>query len=491
MSIQSEIERIKANIASTYSALSARGATMPAEQNSDNLAETVNTVTGGEGGGTAEGAVLYTEQTLTDEQQKQARTNIGAASEASVDNVADVVEMQSMNFAMCMPGTLVWDGVLGDKSVVELDGIQLVRVSDEAPPYPGDEAYVNLSYCVDQSVVSTFGCYAMAGVIGDGLWAAFPTIGIDPLVVVVTADEVQLGGITLSKGTYFPYLQDEGISIYAVALRVPGYSYADKTVPEVEAPVQSDWNQTDEAALDFIKNKPFGPVYGDTVTFDGDTEGRVNIGGQIYKVSDAVPTLEDLKKGFTIGLNWWETTYSAEKAEEHISVDSSGLMTVGSMVLIVPPEAVGAPIGGDGFVLPEAGTYFIYAPYIPDSHTSLCCTKFQLNGYNGFRNVKKLGAQYVEDTSVILLGYEQYLYPDGGDTSDESQRVTAWELWNYVNSGRTVYIAADASMRDLNLVTKFDFSDWFAGVAYESVRVGYRSETDYFNWYYAAGYTPK
>lgn len=44
MSIQSEINRIKSNIASTYSALSSLGATIPAEQNSDNLPGTASSI---------------------------------------------------------------------------------------------------------------------------------------------------------------------------------------------------------------------------------------------------------------------------------------------------------------------------------------------------------------------------------------------------------------------------------------------------------------
>ena len=51
MSIQSEIDRINGNVASTYSALSEMGATMPAQQNSDNLPGTVRTVP--QGGGTS------------------------------------------------------------------------------------------------------------------------------------------------------------------------------------------------------------------------------------------------------------------------------------------------------------------------------------------------------------------------------------------------------------------------------------------------------
>lgn len=46
MSIQSEINRIEQNIANAYSTLSARGATLPAEQNSENLANTISEIGG-------------------------------------------------------------------------------------------------------------------------------------------------------------------------------------------------------------------------------------------------------------------------------------------------------------------------------------------------------------------------------------------------------------------------------------------------------------
>ena len=47
MTIASEITRIKTNIDNAYTALEAKGATIPSEKNSANLASTVNTITGG------------------------------------------------------------------------------------------------------------------------------------------------------------------------------------------------------------------------------------------------------------------------------------------------------------------------------------------------------------------------------------------------------------------------------------------------------------
>lgn len=50
MTIASEIQRVQTNIASAYTALAAKGATMPTERNSANLVSTIASVSGGGGG---------------------------------------------------------------------------------------------------------------------------------------------------------------------------------------------------------------------------------------------------------------------------------------------------------------------------------------------------------------------------------------------------------------------------------------------------------
>lgn len=50
MTIASEIQRIQTNIANAYDALEAKGATMPATENTDNLVTTIDTISGGGGG---------------------------------------------------------------------------------------------------------------------------------------------------------------------------------------------------------------------------------------------------------------------------------------------------------------------------------------------------------------------------------------------------------------------------------------------------------
>lgn len=84
MSVKSQVERIAQNIANAYAVLKALGCDMPEEQNSDNLSVTAGTSK----------VVKYIAQILTDAQKSQARTNIGAASQAEVSQLSEQIADQ-------------------------------------------------------------------------------------------------------------------------------------------------------------------------------------------------------------------------------------------------------------------------------------------------------------------------------------------------------------------------------------------------------------
>lgn len=85
MSVKTAIDRIKQNIANVYAVLTALGADLPDEQNSDNLATTA---------GTAK-VLLYIKQVLTDAQKEQARENIGAGTSNFSGNYSDLNNVPS------------------------------------------------------------------------------------------------------------------------------------------------------------------------------------------------------------------------------------------------------------------------------------------------------------------------------------------------------------------------------------------------------------
>lgn len=73
--VREELDRIDQNIANTYNVLEQAGAEMPQSRNSNNLPETAASIS----------AVLYGKaQSLTPEQQKQARKNIGVGENSGI-----------------------------------------------------------------------------------------------------------------------------------------------------------------------------------------------------------------------------------------------------------------------------------------------------------------------------------------------------------------------------------------------------------------------
>ena len=99
-------------------------------------------------------------------------------------------------------------------------------------------------------------------------------------------------------------------------------------------PVQSDWNQNDENAPDYIKNKPFYEkrevAEGDTIYWDGNIEGREEFDGYWW-VSDAVPTMADFANGAYI-----DTTFdgAGTVASDQISDSGSGFIICFAVIVV-------------------------------------------------------------------------------------------------------------------------------------------------------------
>lgn len=195
--------------------------------------------------------------------------------------------------------------------------------------------------------------------------------------------------------------------------------------------VQSDWNQTDETAADFIKNKPFGdfPTGSDTLTWDGNVEGLVQV-GDFLKISDVVITAEDFANGgllqFLVG---GIVAESVPLSSDDVLEVADGALFVAEMFVCVSEAAVNVDI--EGAVFPEAGVYVI-----PLEGLGIAIT---LNGYTGFGLTKKLDEKYLPGSAVLYLNDAVYLYRTP-NTTDASDRVTSIELANMVNSNRPIYI---------------------------------------------------
>ena len=116
---------------------------------------------------------------------------------------------------------------------------------------------------------------------------------------------------------------------------------------------QADWNQNDETAADYVKNRPGGytkTTPGYEITWDGVVGDKVVVdarGMQLVKVSDRVFTVEELI-GATIIFGDQSLTINNDFIQ-----NQNGVMAVAEGVIVCS-----TPTTIQGITIPEAGTYF-------------------------------------------------------------------------------------------------------------------------------------
>lgn len=129
--------------------------------------------------------------------------------------------------------------------------------------------------------------------------------------------------------------------------------------------VQTDWNQNDATAKDYIKNRPGGYEEGFDITWDGDTTGRVSATREddegfalyLYKVSDEILTADQII-GATITQVRHGVTQQIVITGENISEEEFGYFTSGSLIA----TKQGTFNTQDANIsIPEPGIYFMSA----------------------------------------------------------------------------------------------------------------------------------
>lgn len=124
-------------------------------------------------------------------------------------------------------------------------------------------------------------------------------------------------------------------------------------------------------------------VPGDTLTWDGNTDGRYIVGNAFVKISDATPTMEDFANGCIR-----ETSVSGKMdiPPDSIYASEGTLQVAGEAVMIVPE----ANTSWLNLLFEEAGIYTIFAH--PDRFVSLT-----IPGYTGFptKAIKPIDKKYL------------------------------------------------------------------------------------------------
>ena len=161
-----------------------------------------------------------------------------------------------------------------------------------------------------------------------------------------------------------------------------------------------------------LTDKPFGEeaTYGDTLTWDGNTDGLTNFQDYLYKVSDLTPSLEDLKRGGVI------TTDNS--SIESVSFTEENLQSFGDIIQIIYDEYYlvhialtdNAMLGFneetmEPYVLSEKGIYF-HKENTNNAHSDFNTLSLEINDYTfETTTIKQIDNKYLEPFETI-----------GGDT---------------------------------------------------------------------------
>lgn len=153
------------------------------------------------------------------------------------------------------------------------------------------------------------------------------------------------------------------------------------------ASVQSDWNQNDETAADYIKNRPF--YAGDpaeTVLVEESTATFADEGG-VYGAEVTSTFLATV--GETYKVSWDGTVYESVCADYR-----AGLFAIGNLSI----AGAGADTGEPFLIVPNGSSIFIYTADTSASHT------FSISGLAV--EVVKIPDKYISDTfrDVVIAG---------------------------------------------------------------------------------------
>lgn len=140
-------------------------------------------------------------------------------------------------------------------------------------------------------------------------------------------------------------------------------------------------------------------VGGDTLTWDGNTDGLVTIplgdGSGYVKISSAMPTVNDLKAGCSLSISAAGETQQFAITDEMV-VDMGIGVSVTDYIIILYEAAVGEDLTGEGGIITEAGIYTVYG-------SGFTSVEFTINGYTGFetKTIKPMDAKYLPNVADL------------------------------------------------------------------------------------------
>jgi len=251
-----------------------------------------------------------------------------------------------------------------------------------------------------------------------------------PLVVVAFEDGMTFMGNTFEKGISFA--QDNLVITHSLIIK----DYPAVGINPIPMEYLPEGHQFGETT-----------ITSDTLTWDGDTEGRYNVFGMFYKVSDAMPTLADLLNGGTISYMNTDEPFTSGNV---VDAESLGL---GEGCIVItdvngnPMAGVALKVGatatleGTTITFEETGTFLLRQQISTNAYIHI--EKLTINGYAGFEitQIKKIEDRFVSIPRTYFHAKNNKLYLDEEETVlaapsdaknayDKGQIVIIEGMWN-------------------------------------------------------------
>lgn len=128
----------------------------------------------------------------------------------------------------------------------------------------------------------------------------------------------------------------------------------------------------EKATWEAMPDKPTIFEGSDTLTWDGDTTGKVNANGFAYKVSDVVPALSDFANGGTFAYSGADSGSVSFTSADILDFGNALVHSVGLFLVVLEDNSI-----VNDFVYPEKGIYFI-------SDGGVYGSALTIPGYTGF-----------------------------------------------------------------------------------------------------------
>ena len=148
----------------------------------------------------------------------------------------------------------------------------------------------------------------------------------------------------------------------------------------------------------------------DTLVWDGNTEGRESAMGQVFKVSDVVPTMADLANGATI------TGDSVSEGVFELTVQSTDIQGTEGMIVIGPVYIFSETDDTLGIT---PGVFF--SKIDEGGEDDFFVTKLVIPGYKGFETIHPIEPKFIPGAVLPVVE----LPADGTITESMNKQLTA------------------------------------------------------------------